>query len=177
MLKNFHLVSIPYLSGHPFLQEGILSKFKRFGSCQSPIYRDTHFYGYESMVRIVGAECQSPIYRDTHFYKIEAAEAAQETNTVSIPYLSGHPFLPIRITMCPCCEEACVNPLSIGTPISTIRYTTDMSRTSIVSIPYLSGHPFLRNVCGVFKRDGSCVNPLSIGTPISTSPASGLMGI
>ena len=89
--------------------------------CQSPIYRDTHFYvntdGYLlvkksrvnplsigtpiSTLALTGyleiikkALCQSPIYRDTHFYI---------HGIVSIIY-----------------GAVCVNPLSIGTPISTL---------------------------------------------------------
>ena len=62
-------VSIPYLSGHPFLQETYLSNGK-----------------------IIYLLCQSPIYRDTHFYQDELAGTENRIN-VSIPYLSGHPFL------------------------------------------------------------------------------------
>ncbi len=68
----------------------------------------------------------------------------------------------------------CVNPLSIGTPISTLLEETDDEDSENVSIPYLSGHPFLR---WVTKKQGGkyyCVNPLSIGTPISTAATGSL---
>ena len=38
--------------------------------------------------------CQSPIYQDTHFYKDIENMRYFEIEFVSIPYLSGHPFLP-----------------------------------------------------------------------------------
>ena len=39
--------------------------------CQSPIYRDTHFYDeIRYALRVWSGLCQSPIYRDTHFYLI-----------------------------------------------------------------------------------------------------------
>ena len=36
--------------------------------CQSPIYRDTHFYEEKEALLKQIELCQSPIYRDTHFY-------------------------------------------------------------------------------------------------------------
>ena len=64
--------------------------------CQSPIYRDTHFYEADAKAETEGeAEvCQSPIYRDTHFYAIVVFVVYLDFFFVSIPYLSGHPFLP-----------------------------------------------------------------------------------
>ena len=144
VINGYYLcnVSIPYLSGHPFLLLMLTAKEIRT-MCQSPIYRDTHFYHEEIAERNPElVTCQSPIYRDTHFYNPAR-------------------FLRHR-------EIGCVNPLSIGTPISTLfpwkrffpeskmcqspiyrdthfycgtNVTTQMVVT--VSIPYLSGHPFL----------------------------------
>ncbi len=141
---------------------------KRSALCQSPIYRDTHFYLFWSeWYEKAGAMCQSPIYRDTHFYTIEHGLITTQVH-VSIPYLSGHPFLPAELRKGPwrdiMCQSPiyrdthfyhfdpeeeikanrCVNPLSIGTPISTI-YKNRPHRQC----------PFR-------------VNPLSIGAPIST---------
>ena len=134
-----------------------------------PIHRDTHFYGKtikkkEKMSR----RCQSPIHRDTHFYLGCNLGAEQPSKSVSIPYPSGHPFLPRKVLR--------------------------RNREGNVSIPYPSGHPFLQTVgmsaarilqlmCqSPIHRDThfyngrlassrnwkTCVNPLSIGTPIST---------
>ena len=106
--------------------------------------------------------------------------------------MSGHPFLPLcrrtlrllhedvnplyvgtPISTCysvSYCYFACwrVNPLSIGTPISTLKKTAEITGKQHVSIPYMSGHPFLRTLCRRQKEPHYCVNPLSIGTPIST---------
>ena len=64
-------VSIPYLSGHPFLPDEA-----------------------DAIVETDNTVCQSPIYRDTHFYGI-ALLMGISTFIVSIPYLSGHPFLQV----------------------------------------------------------------------------------
>ena len=109
-------VSIPYPSGHPFLQSHkwinwlsvwcvnplsigtpISTKWLwvlkwQLGLCQSPIHRDTHFYGRKGEKMYAGYVCQSPIHRDTHFYQNKCNEEAR-TGKVSIPYPSGHPFL------------------------------------------------------------------------------------
>ena len=62
--------------------------------CQSPIYQDTHFYGGLFFGKHLAlAMCQSPIYQDTHFYDS---------------------------TVLANCRNTCVNPLSIGSPISTL---------------------------------------------------------
>ena len=88
---------------------------------------------------------------------------------VSIPYLSGHPFLRRRSRQQGNRRRSCVNPLSIGTPISTDHPSMGRKSThNPVSIPYLSGHPFLRSRVERMSRVPDCVNPLSIGTPIST---------
>ncbi len=49
----------------------------RFGQlCQSPIYRDTHFYeNHVDLIKQRNLLCQSPIYRDTHFYAANRSEA------------------------------------------------------------------------------------------------------
>ena len=63
--------------------------------CQSPIHRDTHFYGKLLIPRKTNGEmCQSPIHRDTHFYAFKR-RTRRNMEIVSIPYPSGHPFLPI----------------------------------------------------------------------------------
>ncbi len=89
-------------------------------------------------------KCQSPIYRDTHFYGGKDFMIAIVGGLVSIPYLSGHPFLLLTLifgtitgiwkcqspiyrdthfymyaSMFEKARLICVNPLSIGTPIST----------------------------------------------------------
>ena len=88
-------VSIPYLSGHPFLQ--VL---------------------HENKEKLV-------------------------ISVVSIPYLSGHPFLQESQVLL--LSDSRVNPLSIGTPISTFVFAEQNHLIiNFVSIPYLSGHPFLR---------------------------------
>ena len=45
VIENIEDVSIPYLSGHPFLprEKSLFARFRDW-LCQSPIYRDTHFY-------------------------------------------------------------------------------------------------------------------------------------
>ena len=112
--------------------------------CQSPIYRDTHFYLFlvPNVIFFI-ATCQSPIYRDTHFYGTKWIKQPYKTDIVSIPYLSGHPFLRNNIR---------------GNYHDSI----------FVSIPYLSGHPFLQDTMIFLIVLAVCVNPLSIGTPIST---------
>ncbi len=138
-------VSIPYLSGHPFLHK------------TPRVDGGAHL-----------TTCQSPIYRDTHFYSEGKWEATKDPVPVSIPYLSGHPFLQ-KMTAITITNFMCQSPIYRdthfyigGTPLATI-----IGR--IVSIPYLSGHPFLRypQICKR-HRIRICVNPLSIGTPIST---------
>ncbi len=54
------IVSIPYLSGHPFLQNHN-KKTKTYFVCQSPIYRDTHFYDLASAVFSWIAYCVNPL--------------------------------------------------------------------------------------------------------------------
>ena len=95
-MENPRIVSIPYLSGHPFLLSINCMDSTRQIPCQSPIYRDTHFYspGRRKTSRKHSEMCQSPIYRDTHFYRC---------------------FLRAMLR-----TYWCVNPLSIGTPISTL---------------------------------------------------------
>ena len=63
-----HVVSIPYTSGHPFLQKLSAFSFSIAIGCQSPIHRDTHFYITSRIYREIAKLCQSPIHRDTHFY-------------------------------------------------------------------------------------------------------------
>ena len=54
---------------------------------------------------------------------------------VSIPYLSGHPFLQGIAKMRENNPKACVNPLSIGTPISTLLSTTDSLVSDLCQSP------------------------------------------
>ena len=161
-------MSIPYPSGHPFLlpakyRLNCLTKCVNPLSIGTPISttKKSRDEAFESL-------CQSPIHRDTHFY-MHISGSISSNQIVSIPYPSGHPFLLTishwgllkvfsGIVSIPypsghpflLCHNAninfsfiCVNPLSIGTPIST--------------------YPFY---CCRFAS--LCVNPLSIGTPIST---------
>ena len=67
------------------------------------------------------AMCQSPIYRDTHFYAYPIICQEYNCDHVSIPYLLGHPFLRQNGETGTAKEAGSVNPLSIGTPISTSR--------------------------------------------------------
>ena len=95
MVRVHRCVSIPYMSGHPFLQNAEWGCGRPCWRCQSPIYRDTHFYQEDGRVDIdLSAVCQSPIYRDTHFYVTIWSSCSWQWYHVSIPYLSGHPFLP-----------------------------------------------------------------------------------
>ena len=91
-------MSIPYPSGHPFLRYGNRKgRIGRYPVCQSPIHRDTHFYAiYVREKGKLTKMCQSPIHRDTHFYMRTQSR-------------------------CLTSSMICVNPLSIGTPISTVR--------------------------------------------------------
>ena len=88
-------VSIPYLSGHPFLQ-GLI----KYGVTKNEM-------------------CQSPIYQDTPFYFENKRRRFEHKDNVSIPYLSGHPFLLEAINNTVDIKTNCVNPLSIRTPLST----------------------------------------------------------
>ena len=138
---------IPYLSGHPFLHwPHLVCNTVDYCQCQSPIYQDTHFYDNmpKSPKIILDIVCQSPIYQDTHFYQLMENSSTFTEPIVSIPYLSGHPFLPGQR----------------GNPV--------YCACRAVSIPYLSGHPFLRYRRYTYKDIMKCVNPLSIRTPIST---------
>ena len=164
-------MSIPYLSGHPFLP--IITAWTRQpGGSVNPLSIGTPIStevpeSYSAKLAL----CQSPIYRDTHFY------------------VRIHPKgMAVKVD--------CVNPLSIGTPISTTANSGHSSWKRNVSIPYLSGHPFLQRIfdgkiekgwlcqspiyrdthfyfnifcVGNFSYPYHCVNPLSIGTPISTA--------
>ena len=142
------VVSIPYLSGHPFLRRKMLSFFVLILgvnplSIGTPISTwrvpERLWKGYWSVNPLsIGTPistgkgpfignlhrtmCQSPIYRDTHFYWGLRDSFLLRNWTVSIPYLSGHPFLPWNPVPLKRWRKKCVNPLSIGTPIST-RYS------------------------------------------------------
>ena len=167
----------PLSIGTPISTEVVLNeKQKRNHLCQSPIYRDTHFYFFSSIAFIcLGFSCQSPIYRDTHFYELKcqncgASELCQspiyrDTHfyeprgwwsartkiEVSIPYLSGHPFLPYReeeggLLI----EYVCQSPIYRDTHFYGAPRSPAVSLKPIpVSIPYLSGHPFL-----LYANDG-----------------------
>ena len=138
--------------------------------------------------------CQSPIYRDTHFYSCGRHWRLSSVQCVSIPYLSGHPFLHLDIGLIRTVTPTCVNPLSIGTPIST-KIILNLIVIKIISVNPLSiGTPIstggqkmkktsIERLCqspiyrdthfycrqkGTLKQLVGCVNPLSIGTPIST---------
>ncbi len=140
-------VSIPYLSGHPFLLDDQKREIERIKNVSIP-------------------------YLSGHpFLPVNFRSAQRFRFIVSIPYLSGHPFLRTGKSQTRARHNWCVNPLSIGTPISTLTkaeaqaldfdlcqspiyrdthfYGIFMIRTgltSVVSIPYLSGHPFLQPV-------------------------------
>ena len=170
-------MSIPYLSGHPFLPI-VTSVLLGIVLCQSPIYRDTHFYfcstsfiyilqqtcvnplsigtpistGIIMGPVIATKTCQSPIYRDTHFY--EQGEELWKMLKCVNPLSIGTPISThSRASVAPVIPHLRVNPLSIGTPISTVR-------------------PKERWIATL-----TCVNPLSIGTPISTHSNSNRGGI
>ena len=63
--------------------------------------------------------CQSPICRDTHFYTGNGTSTGGKRLLVSIPYMSGHPFLLVILNSLLKNIES-VNPLYVGTPISTL---------------------------------------------------------
>ena len=161
--------------------------------CQSPIYRDTHFYKKIAICIGVAGLCQSPIYRDTHFYHEEIAERNPELVTCQSPiYRDTHFYASLFCLLYG--KQICVNPLSIGTPISTgsqlVRkhilisvnplsigtpistkgksgrdmYTSEMCQSPI----YRDTHFYDQTRDGICRRERRCVNPLSIGTPIST---------
>ena len=114
--------------------------------CQSPIYRDTHFYGNKKWGnKNMYSLCQSPIYRDTHFYEPRGWWSARTKIEVSIPYLSGHPFLPLMNNKSTAAgKEMCQSPIYRDTHFYHIERRKGVSSLNM------------------------CVNPLSIGTPIST---------
>ena len=85
------IVSIPYLSGHPFLHN-----FFRGGNicCVNPLSIRTPISTVKkNLDRCQNLMCQSPIYQDTHFYDGTMIDFSKYGCSVSIPYLSGHPFL------------------------------------------------------------------------------------
>ena len=139
-------VSIPYTSGHPFLHAPSRGSTESKGLCQSPIHRDTHFYFLLDTLTLkteywgvsipytsghpflqqhsqfgihIYRMCQSPIHRDTHFYARITSLYTLRRKIVSIPYTSGHPFLRGWVGDLAHPGLPCVNPLYIGTPIST----------------------------------------------------------
>ncbi len=140
-------VSIPYPSGHPFLpklSDG--TKYDTIKMCQSPIHRDTHFYGcfhniplgisvfvsipYPSghpflrgqnmTITIESLMCQSPIHRDTHFYGIEWTDASSYPEECQSPIHRDTHFYVSGVIRGIEDRWFRVNPLSIGTPISTL---------------------------------------------------------
>ena len=136
--------------------------------CQSPIYRDTHFYKKIAICIGVAGLCQSPIYRDTHFYHEEIAERNPELVTCQSPiYRDTHFYASLFCLLYG--KQISVNPLSIGTPISTKgksgrdMYTSEMCQSPIYRDTHFYDAPPLQLNIGEL-----CVNPPSIGTPIST---------
>ena len=139
-----------------------------FKVCQSPIYRDTHFYGELKMCDDLSWMCQSPIYRDTHFYNFYGG-GKNETHCSVNPLSIGTPISTVRTRRYYGLHRACVNPLSIGTPISTMELPEKSFGKLNVSIPIYRDTHFYDLASAVFSWIAYCVNPLSIGTPISTS--------
>ena len=84
----------PYLSGHPFLQQelqGVEQAIQEL--CQSPIYRDTHFYRkLKQSWQFVREPCVNPLSIGTPI-STKQRKRTKDLMIVSIPYLSGHPFL------------------------------------------------------------------------------------
>ncbi len=167
----FHNVSIPYTSGHPFLLRLICINWLWARClCQSPIHRDTHFYAYHSDFQYGKQWCVNPLYIGTPISTCALSRKHWKQRVVSIPYTSGHPFLlPTRYAHLKNWILGGVNPLYIGTPISTTAQPIWHPYLQNVSIPYTSGHPFLRPYYeSVHFEAENSVNPLYIGTPIST---------
>ncbi len=131
---NIFLVSIPYTSGHPFLHMKRTRNIHWLISlCQSPIHRDTHFYfQFFSFLNRRCILCQSPIHRDTHFYSARRYSSSTR-------------------------KESCVNPLYIGTPISTEMEKGIVTHRN-VSIPYTSGHG--RKKGGDYVSSFMCQSPI-----------------
>ena len=87
-------VSIPYLSGHPFLRTPLYGVWALTSKvCQSPIYRDTHFYIGKDPVALYLNDDVSIPYLSGHPFLHTASAVCNSNSNVSIPYLSGHPFL------------------------------------------------------------------------------------
>ncbi len=88
--------------------------------CQSPISRNTHFYNlHYGLSALDLVLCQSPISRNTHFYGGNQLLQGLLKLSVSISYISEHPFL---LTMGKSAKRFLVlgvNLLYLGTPIST----------------------------------------------------------
>ncbi len=64
-----------------------------------------------------------------------------------------------------------VNPLSIGTPISTTAKQPQTEQTAKRVNPLSIGTPISTHLTSIEENQTKCVNPLSIGTPISTAMA------
>ena len=114
-------------------------------TCQSPIYQDTHFYAGSTdksaggnWVRVNPLSIRTPISTDCWHGDIRLNGII-----VSIPYLSGHPFLHSVNNMIKTFWTLCQSPIYQDTHF----YLTCLKEVSIC-----------------LKR----VNPLSIRTPIST---------
>ena len=138
--------------------------------CQSPIYRDTHFYEQgEELWKML--KCVNPLSIGTPISTHSRASVAPVIPHLRVNPLSiGTPISTVRPKERWIATLTCVNPLSIGTPISTHSNSNRGGIGITVSIPYPSGHPFLRFLLPWRESImAKCVNPLSIGTPISTS--------
>ena len=94
-LNESYYVSIPYLSGHPFLP------------------------GQGVLIRKPVVPVSIPYLPGPPFLPAPAARDQTLDTPVSIPYLSGHPFLHSDLSEEIRFDLNRVNPLSIGTPIST----------------------------------------------------------
>ena len=113
--------------------------------------------------------CQSPICRDTHFYGEVLFSYTTASGKVSIPYMSGHPFLLNTVNKRSKIVSSVSIPYMSGHPFLPDNGGIGLEFYYGVSIPYMSGHPFLRKHNLVFGGcDSGCVNPLYVGTPIST---------
>ena len=91
---TYDTVSIPYLSGHPFLQTDAFRQVLLRQKSVNPLSIGTPIAtNMKTINDLKKSLCQSPIYRDTHFYREGMTALLIVLLLVSIPYLSGHPFL------------------------------------------------------------------------------------
>ncbi len=172
-------MSIPYLSGHPFLQ---CTRFCINGCSDSIVsipYLSGHpFLHQQLFLRLELTDvCQSPIYRDTHFYTAELASKKPIISNVSIPYLSGHPFLRKYRWVPSSQKKPCQSPIYRDTHFYSSAYWILRNyKKSAVSIPYLSGHPFLHSRNSEYNLwSGLCQSPIYRDTHFYPHPQNRLI--